>query len=202
MIVLGLTGSIGMGKSTTAQFFRDAGIPVHDADAVVHHLYETDAVAPVGALFPDVVDDGKIDRRRLGTYVLDTKNAENMKKLEAIIHPMVRDAEIVFRKKSEDAGAKLAILDIPLLFETGRDQAMDGVIVVTAPEDVQKKRVLARPDMSETKFQSILARQTPDLEKRERADFVIDTSKGLESAKQAVAQIIEKIVSGAWLPSK
>ena len=191
-----------MGKSTTAQFFRDAGIPVHDADAVVHHLYETDAVAPVGALFPDVVDDGKIDRRRLGTYVLDTKNAENMKKLEAIIHPMVRDAEIVFRKKSEDAGAKLAILDIPLLFETGRDQAMDGVIVVTAPEDVQKKRVLARPDMSETKFQSILARQTPDLEKRERADFVIDTSKGLESAKQAVAQIIEKIVSGAWLPSK
>jgi len=195
-IFLGLTGSIGMGKSTTAAMFRDAGVSVHDSDAVVHALYEGEACDAIEAAFPGTVRDGVVDRGELGNRVLG--NPDAMKTLEAIVHPMVRHKEIEFRTAVESNREVLAILDVPLLFETEGDQRVDGVIVVTAPADVQRKRVLDRAGMSEEKLQAILSKQVPDSEKRAKADFVIDTSLGLDHAKDAVHAIMDAVASGDW----
>lgn len=191
MIIAGLTGSIGMGKSTTAQMFRDEGIEVHDADATVHALYENEAVAPVEAAFPGVAKDGKIDRAELSKHVLG--NRENMKRLEQIVHPLVHNKEQQFLKQAREKKAALVVLDIPLLLETGGEGRVDKIIVVTAPAEVQRDRVLSRPGMTAEKFESIFARQVPDAEKRSRADFVIDTSQGLDAARKRVREIISEL---------
>lgn len=190
MLRVGLTGSIGMGKSTTARLFADAGLPVFDADAVVHDLYACGgaAVAPVSARFPGVEKAGAIDRSALSAALKD--NPGGFAALEAIVHPLVGAAREDFLRMAEASGAPFAILDIPLLFETGQEDAYDAIIVVSAPEDVQAERVLARPGMTRERFDAILARQMPDSEKRARADFIIDTSAGLEDARQQVASII------------
>ncbi|MEP1207101.1 MAG: dephospho-CoA kinase [Rhizobiaceae bacterium] len=189
---LGLTGSIGMGKSTTAQMFRDAGIPVYDSDATVHQLYAGEAAPLVEQAFPGTTRDGMVDRSQLSKHVVGNEKA--MKKLEAIVHPLVRQAELDFRQSVIDQAAPLAILDIPLLFETGREDRVDGIIVVTAPPEIQRQRVLVRPGMDEAKYESILQRQVPDAEKRKKATYLIDTSKGLDWARQRVDQIIEDVL--------
>jgi dephospho-CoA kinase len=191
MILLGLTGSIGMGKSTTAKMFSDFGVPVHDSDEAVHRLYRGKAAPLIEGAFPGTTVDGVVDRTRLAERVLG--NGDAMKRLEAIVHPLVRADATAHLKPHHVAGAPLAVLDIPLLFETdGRDR-VDMVAVVTAPYEVQRERVMARPGMTEEKFQSILAKQVPDAKKRQMADFVIDTGQGMDSARQAVADIIEKL---------
>lgn len=177
MRVIGLTGSIGMGKSTTAQMFRDAGLAVLDSDAVVHEVYSGPATAKIEAAFPGTVSEGVVDRKKLAAAVLGDDAA--LKRLEAIVHPYVWAARAKFLAERRAAGDALAVLDIPLLFETGADKNVDVIVVVTAPEDVQRARVLARPGMTEEKFEAILAKQVPDAQKRARADFVIDTSYGL-----------------------
>ena len=174
MFVLGLTGSLGMGKSTTARFFAEASVPVHDADAVVHRLYEGEAVAAIEAAFPGTTADGRVDRTRLAARVLG--DAAALKRLEAIVHPLVRKAEQQLLEEAQAHGEPIAVLDIPLLFETGGDRRVDAVVVVTAPPEVQRARVLERPGMTMEKLDSILAKQIPDEEKRRRADFVVDTS--------------------------
>jgi dephospho-CoA kinase len=190
MIVLGLTGSIGMGKSTTAQMFMAEGVPVYDADAAVHALYAQSgaAVGPVEAAFPGVVVDGAIDRARLSQRVLG--NPEALKALEAIVHPLVGADRSGFFKAAAKTGADIVVLDVPLLYETGGDRKVDKVVVVSAPADLQRQRVLARPGMDAAKFEAILARQTPDAEKRARADFVIDTGQGLAPAHQQVRDLL------------
>jgi dephospho-CoA kinase len=188
MIVLGLTGSIGMGKSTTAKMFSDAGIPVHDSDETVHRLYAGAAAPLVEREFPGTVVNGVVDRAALGRKVIGNK--QGLKKLEKIIHPLVRADADAFLSRHRAAGAPLAVLDIPLLFETGGGDRVDKVVVVSAPAEIQRERVLARPGMSEEKFAAILASQVPDAEKRRQADFVIDTSEGLEAARQAVSAIV------------
>lgn len=188
MIVAGLTGSIGMGKSTTAAMFADEGIPVHDADRAVHELYAGRAAPLVEAAFPGTVTDGRVDREKLGRLVIGKPDA--MRRLEAIVHPLVREEEQRFLHDARRAGAKLAILDIPLLFETGRDKDMDAVVVVTADADVQRERVLARPGMTDEKFRAILAKQVPDAEKRAKAGYLIDTGRGLDAARTRVREII------------
>lgn len=190
-LFLGLTGSIGMGKSTTAQMFRDAEIPVFDSDATVHELYEGPAVALVEAAFPGTTSDGKVDRTALGKIVIG--NETEIKRLEALIHPLVRDAEIAFRKRMKDEKHPIAVMDAPLLFERGNAESVDKILVVTAPAELQKQRVLERPGMDEDKFNAILARQVPDAEKRAKADYVIDTSLGLEAAQAKVTKIIETV---------
>ena len=192
MIKAGLTGSIGMGKSTTAQMFRDEGIAVYDADATVHELYSGEATPLIEAAFPNTTRDGTVDRTKLSEYVIG--KPENMKKLEAIIHPLVHKQEQEFLKQAETRGDKLVVLDIPLLFETGGKNRVDKIIVVTAPAEVQRQRVLARDGMTEEKFEAILARQVPDSEKWEQADFVIDTSEGLKAAKDRVREIVVSLV--------
>lgn len=193
MIVVGLTGSIGMGKTETAGMFRNLGVPVYDADQAVHDLYGKGggAVAPVEAAFPGVMVDGAIDRGKLGQKVINDPAA--FKRLEEITHPLVRDHQRVFMDKVSADGAPLVVLDIPLLFEGGGDQRCDYVVVVSAPEPVQRQRVLARPGMTEDKLEAILGRQTPDAEKRARADFVIDTSKGLDDAARQVRELVKKL---------
>jgi dephospho-CoA kinase len=191
MFVIGLTGSLAMGKSTTAQFFRDAGVPVHDADATVHRLYAGAAVAPIEAAFPGSAVDGRIDRARLAARVLDDPAA--LKRLEAIVHPMVREAEIAFLREAEARGEKIVVLDIPLLLETGGDRRVDAVVVVSAPREVQRARVLERPGMSQDKLDALLARQMADAEKRRRADFVVDTSQGFEAARAQVRAILDAV---------
>jgi dephospho-CoA kinase len=188
MFVLGLTGSLGMGKTTTAGFFAEAGVPVHDADAVVHRLYETEAVAAVEAAFPGTVRDGKVDRGKLAAQVLG--DAAALERLQAIVHPLVQEAERRLLAEAQARGEKLAVLDIPLLFETGGEARVDAVVVVTAPAQVQRARVLERPGMTIEKLESILARQMPDAEKRRRADFVVDTSAGFAAAREQVRAII------------
>ena len=190
MIVLGLTGSIGMGKSATADLFREEGVPVYDADAAVHALYAKGgaAVAPVEAAFPGVMVDGAIDRMALRTHVLD--DAEAMRKLEAIVHPLAGDAQKQFRDKAREDGARFVVLDIPLLYEAGGYAYCDYVAVVTAPVEVQRERVLSRPGMTEETFESILARQMPDAEKRAKADFIISTAHGFEFAADCVRAIV------------
>ncbi|PTS87940.1 MULTISPECIES: dephospho-CoA kinase [unclassified Caulobacter] len=190
MIILGLTGSIGMGKSTTSAMFEAEGVPVYDSDAAVHALYAPGgaAVAPVEAAFPGVVVDGAIDRTRLSARVVGQPDA--LKALEAIVHPLVGADRIGFFEKATAEAKDIVVLDVPLLFETGGDKRVDKVVVVSAPAEVQRARVLARPDMDEVKFEAILARQLPDAEKRARADYVIDTSRGLEAAHQQVREIL------------
>jgi dephospho-CoA kinase len=192
MIILGLTGSIGMGKSTTAAMFAAEGVPVNDADAVVHELYRGKAVPLVGAAFPDAIVDGLVDRNRLSASVLGDPAA--LKRLEAIVHPLVREAETEFLARHRAAGTPLVVLDIPLLFEVGAEGRVDRVAVVSAPADVQRSRVLARPGMTVEKFEAILAKQVPDAEKRARADFVIDTGRGLEPARADVVRIIGELI--------
>jgi dephospho-CoA kinase len=195
MFILGLTGSLGMGKSTTAKFFAEEGVPVHDADAAVHELYAGEAAPLVEKAFPGTTAGGKVDREKLGKAVLGDPAA--MKKLEQIVHPLVRQAEQRFLREAERAGAKVAVLDIPLLFETGGDKRCDAVVVVLAPPAVQRQRAFERPGMTEEKFQALLAKQMPDTEKRARADFVVDSSKGFEAAHQQVREILRKVVTMA-----
>lgn len=193
MIVLGLTGSIGMGKSATAQMFRDEGISVYDADAAVHALYAPGgaAAAALEGVFPGVVRHGAVDRTALSAQVLQDPAA--MRRLEEIVHPLARQAQQAFLRTRLQAGDEIVVLDIPLLFETGGDQYMDAVVVVTAPEAVQRERVLARPGMTDEKFRQILARQTPDAEKRARADFLINTGLGFEEARRQVRLVLDAI---------
>lgn len=191
MIVIGLTGSVGMGKSATALMFAEAGVPVHDADAAVHRLYEGDAVAPIEEAFPGVTSAGKIDREKLAARVLNDTAA--LKRLEAIVHPLVRRVEEQFLAKAEAEGAGCVVLDIPLLFETGADRRVDAVVVVSAPFEEQRRRVLARPGMTEEKFESLLVKQLSDEEKRRRADFVVDTSQGFDSARAQVHAILHEL---------
>jgi len=193
MIVIGLTGSIGMGKSTTAKMFAEAGVPVHDSDEAVHRLYSGAAAPLVEAAFPGVTVDGRIDRNLLGQRVIG--NSEAIRKLETIVHPLVRADADAFLARNRATGAKLAILDIPLLFETGGRDRVDKVVVVSAPADIQRKRVLARPGMTPDKFEAILARQVPDTEKRRLADFVVDTGAGMEAARRSVEQIIQALTA-------
>jgi dephospho-CoA kinase len=191
MIVLGLTGSIGMGKSTTAKMFADAGVPVHDSDETVHRLYSGKAAPLVEAAFPGTVVAGSVDRTELARRVLG--KAAALKTLETIVHPLVRADADAFLAKHREAGAPLVVLDIPLLFETGGRNRVDKVVVVTAPADIQRARVLARPGMSEEKLAAILAKQVPDAEKRRQADFVIDTGEGMDAARTAVDAIIAEL---------
>lgn len=188
MRVLGLTGSIGMGKSTTAEMFRERGIPVFDSDAAVHRLYAGALAGAIEAAFPGTTRDGTVDRALLRERVLGDKAA--MARLEGLVHPAVRAETAAFLGRARMAGHRLAVLDIPLLFETGRDREVDAVVVVTADPDVQRQRVLARPGMTEETLAAILARQLPDADKRRRADHVIDTGLGLDHARGAVAAII------------
>ncbi|MFI0846704.1 dephospho-CoA kinase [Mesorhizobium sp. IMUNJ 23232] len=191
MIILGLTGSIGMGKSTTAQMFREAGVPVHDSDEAVHRLYAGKAAPLVEEAFPGTLKDGTIDRAELSKRVLGKPEA--LKRLESIVHPLVRADADAFLVRHRAAGAPLVVLDIPLLFETGGRNRVDKVVVVSADPDIQRQRVLARPGMTEDKFEAILAKQVPDAEKRRQADYVIDTGLGMESASRAVSEIVAKL---------
>jgi dephospho-CoA kinase len=193
MLLIGLTGSIGMGKSETAKMFARHGVPVCDSDALVHALYDTGggAVEPVGTAFPGVVVDGRVDRERLSREVVGRPEA--MKKLEAIVHPLVAKAQQALLERADASGAAMVVLDIPLLFETGGRARVDVVVVVSAPVDMQRQRVLARPGMTAEKLDAILRKQTPDAEKRARADFVVDTSKGLAHAEAQVVAIIDAL---------
>jgi len=191
MIVLGLTGSIGMGKSTTAGMFAEAGVPVHDSDEAVHRLYAGAAAPFVEAAFPGTVVDGVVDRAELSRRVVG--DPEAIAKLEKVVHPLVRADADQFVARHRRAGTPLIVLDIPLLFETGGTNRVDRIAVVSAPPDVQRERVLSRPGMTPEKFEAILARQTPDAEKRERADFVIDTGRGIEAARDQVHAIIREL---------
>jgi dephospho-CoA kinase len=193
MLVLGLTGSIGMGKSVTAQQFARAGVPVYEADRVVHQLYQSGAVAPIEAAFPGTSTDGRIDRTRLSRAVLDDPAA--FARLEAIVHPLVRAAQQRFLDGAKAKGASVVVLDIPLLFETGGERRVDAIVVVSAPLDLQRARVLARPGMTEAKFAAILARQMPDEEKRRRAHFVVDSSRGFDSAATQVRAILRAVAA-------
>jgi dephospho-CoA kinase len=200
MIVLGLTGSIGMGKTTTAALFRDAGVPVYDADAAVHALYAPGgaAVAPVEAAFPGVTVEGAIDRRRLSERI--TADPSALARLEAIVHPLVGAKRAAFLDGAKDAD--VVVLDIPLLFETHMEGLVQAVVVVSAPEALQRSRVLARPGMTEDKLEALLARQTPDAEKRRRADFVIDTAAGIEAAAGRVGEILATVRGSDWRPER
>lgn len=200
MILLGLTGSIGMGKSTAAKMFADFGVPVHDSDEAVHRLYRGKAAPRIEAAFPGTTADGVVDRAKLAERVL--RDPEAMKRLEAIVHPLVRADATAYLKPYHAAGAPLAVVDIPLLYETdGRDR-VDLVLVVTAPYEVQRERVLSRPGMTEEKFEAILAKQVPDADKRNMADFVIDTSRGMEPTRAAIADIIEKLTGKRPQPAR
>lgn len=193
MIVLGLTGSIGMGKSTVGKMFAEEGAPVFDSDAAVHALYAAGgaAAAPVEAAFPGVTVDGAVDREALSRRVVGDEAA--IKRLETIVHPLVRQAQAEFLQTNRDAGTKVVVLDIPLLFESGGAKLVDKVAVVSAPADAQRERVLARPGMTAEKFEAILARQTPDAEKRARADFVIDTGGSLEATRAQVRAVLDAL---------
>jgi dephospho-CoA kinase len=197
MIVVGLTGSIAMGKSDTLKVFAELGVPVFDADAEVHALYETggDAVPAIAAAFPGVVQDGRVDRAILSRVI--TEDPANLARLEAIVHPLVRARQRRFIEVAKAAGAKLAVLDIPLLFETGGETRVDKVVVVSAPAAEQRRRALARPGMSEEKLAQILARQMSDAEKRQRADFVVDTGAGHDRARAQVCAIVTALQAEA-----
>jgi dephospho-CoA kinase len=193
MIVIGLTGSIGMGKSTTAAMFAECGAPVYDADAEVRRLYAKggQAVAPVEAAFPGVTVDGAIDRGRLGERVLGDPAA--LERLNAIVWPLMGQARAAFFRQSAESGADIVVLDIPLLLETGGEHNVDAVVVVTAPAAMQRERVLARPGMTEGKLEAILAAQMADAEKQARAHFVVDTSAGLDPAREQVKAILDAL---------
>ena len=191
MFVIGLTGSIGMGKSTTARFFAEAGVPVHDADATVHRLYEAEAAPAIEAAFPGTTAGGKVDRAKLAARVLGDTAA--LQRLEAVVHPLVRQAEARFLAEAERAGAPVVVLDIPLLFETGGQERVDAVVTVSAPAEVQRARLLQRPGLTEEKLEALIANQLPDAEKRRRADFIIDSSQGFDAARAQVADILRQV---------
>lgn len=191
MIVIGLTGSIGMGKTTTAAMFAAEGIPVNDADAVVHDLYRSDAVEPMRQAFPGVVVDGIVDRAELARHLRE--NPADFARLEAIVHPLVREKEKAFLEQARAAGEGIVLLDIPLLFETGGQDRVDTVVVVSCDADIQRERVLARPGMTVEKFAMILSRQMPDAEKRKRADFIVDTGQGHDAARRQVREILTSL---------
>jgi dephospho-CoA kinase len=192
MRIIGLTGSIGMGKSTTMQLFAEQGVPVYDADAAVHAVYAGEAVPVVEAAFPGTTADGKVDRQKLSARVLG--NPDALKKLEQIVHPMLGAHRQQFLADALKSGAPVAVLDVPLLFETGGEKRVDAVVVVSAPAEIQRARVLARENMTQEKLDAILARQTPDAEKRRRADFVVDTSSGLDPVRAQIRDILAKVV--------
>jgi dephospho-CoA kinase len=191
MFILGLTGSLAMGKSATAKMFVEEGVPVHDADAVVHRLYDGEATPAIEAAFPGTTQDGKVDRDKLGRRVLG--DAAALKRLEQIVHPLVGAASQRFLAEAERQGAPVAVLDVPLLFETGGDARCDAVVVVSAPADVQHTRAFERSGMTEGKLAAILAKQMPDTQKRARADFVVDTSKGFDAARAQVRDILKAV---------
>lgn len=192
MFVLGLTGSIGMGKSTTAKFFAEEGVPVHDSDAVVHRLYEGEAVPAIEAAFPGTTANGKVDRDKLAKHLV--AHPGDFKKLEALVHPLVRAAERAFLAEAEKRGARVVVLDIPLLYETAAEARCDAVVVVSAPADVQRERLKAR-GMSDQRFEAIVARQVPDAVKRERADFTVDSGQGFEHARAQVREILRAVAT-------
>ena len=188
MIILGLTGSIGMGKSTTAKLFAEAGVPVYDADATVHMIYEGEAAPAIEAAFPGTTVDGRVDRAKLSAQVVH--DAAAMKRLEQIVHPMLRAYHQKFLDDAERSGAPVAVVDVPLLFETGGEKRVDAVVVVTTSPEVQRQRILARDNMTGEKLDAILARQLPDAEKRKRADFIVDTSHGLDPVRTQIRDIL------------
>jgi dephospho-CoA kinase len=190
MIILGLTGSIGMGKSTTAKLFEEAGVPVYDADAAVHKIYEGEAVPAIEAAFPGTTADGKVDRNKLSAKVVHDPAA--MKRLEQIVHPMLGASRQKFLHEAEQSGAPVAVVDVPLLFETGGEKRVDAVVVVTTTPEIQRRRILERDNMTGEKLDAILARQLPDPEKRKRADFVVDTSHGLDPVRTRIRDILDQ----------
>lgn len=192
MRILGLTGSIGMGKSTTAKLFMEAGVPVYDADAAVHKIYEGEAAPAIEAAFPGTTVGGKVDRARLSAKVV--QNPAAIKQLEQIVHPMLGASRRQFLEAAEQSGAPVVVMDIPLLFETGGEKRVDAVVVVTTSPETQRERILARGTMSPEALDAILARQLPDPEKRKRADFVVDTSHGLEPVRGAIRDILAEVV--------
>jgi dephospho-CoA kinase len=202
VILIGLTGSIGMGKSTTAAMFRELGVPVYDADAAVHDLYDVGgaAVGPVGEAFPGVVRDGRVDREALRQAVLG--KPDELKRLNAIVHPLVGRDRSGFFEAAQARGADMVVLDIPLLFETGGHANVDAVVVVSAPAEMQRERVLARPGMTPERLDAILAQQMADAEKRARAHFVVDTGRGLEPAREQVRHIVEVMRDPQRRPSR
>jgi dephospho-CoA kinase len=191
--VLGLTGSIGMGKSTTAKLFSELGVPVYDADAMVHRLYEGEAVAAIEQAFPGSTSGGRVDRKKLSSHVVG--DAVAMTRLESIVHPMLRAHEAAFIADAQKGGAPVAVLDIPLLFENWREGRVDAIAVVTTRPEIQRERILSRPNMTSEKLEAVLARQLPDAEKRRRADFIVDTSKGLDDVRQQIRAILKKIAT-------
>lgn len=192
MIILGLTGSIGMGKSTTAKLFAEAGVPVYDADATVHQLYEGEAAPAIEAAFPGTTTGGKVDRQKLSARVVHDPAA--MKQLEQIVHPMLGASRQKFFADAERAGAPVAVVDVPLLYETGGEKRVDAVVVVTTSPENQRARIMARGTMTSEALDSILARQLPDAEKRQRADFVVDTSDGLDPVRVQIRDILQQVV--------
>jgi dephospho-CoA kinase len=192
MRILGLTGSIGMGKSTTAKLFAEAGVPVYDADAAVHQLYEGEAAPAIEAAFPGTTANGKVDRPKLSARVVHDPAA--IKQLEQIVHPMLGASRQRFFADAEAAQAPVVVLDIPLLFETGGEKRVDAVVVVSTSPELQRERVLARGTMDEAKLDAIIAKQMPDAEKRKRADFVVDTSHGLEPVRAQITHILAEVV--------
>jgi dephospho-CoA kinase len=190
MIILGLTGSIGMGKSTTAKLFVEAGVPVYDADAAVHALYEGEAAPSIEAAFPGTTVGGKVDRNRLSAQVVHDPAA--MKRLEGIVHPMLGASRQKFLREAEQSGAPVAVVDVPLLYETGGEKRVDAVVVVTTTPEIQRQRILTRDNMTGEKLEAILARQLPDPEKRKRADFVVDTSHGLDPVRARIRDILDQ----------
>jgi dephospho-CoA kinase len=192
MLILGLTGSIGMGKSTTAKLFAEAGVPVYDADAAVHILYEGEAVPAIEAAFPGTTVNGKVDRNKLSARVVHDPAA--IKRLEQIVHPMLGASRQKFLDDAERSGAPVAVVDVPLLFETGGEKRVDAVVVVTTTPEIQRQRILARDNMTSEKLDAILARQLPDAEKRRRADFVVDTSDGTDPVRLRIRDILNEAV--------
>lgn len=192
MLILGLTGSIGMGKSAAARWFAEAGVPVHEADVAVHRLYEErEAAELIEQAFPGSTIDGKVDRQKLTALVID--DAEAFARLEMIVHPLVRASTARFLTEAGSRGARVVVLDIPLLFETHGESRVDAIVVVSAPSEVQRERVLSRPNMTAAKLDAILAKQMPDEEKRRRAHFVVDTSRSFDSARAQVRGILRAV---------
>lgn len=191
MLRIGLTGSIGMGKSTMAKLFAEAGLPVNDADAVVHDLYSGEAAPFVDAVFPGTMREGAVDRQELARQL--ALRPDGFKQLESIVHPLVRQREVEFIERERAKGTEMVILDIPLLFESGAEKRVDAIVVASCDPQIQRQRVLARPNMTEDKFNMILSRQTPDAEKRARADYVIDTGHSIDMARQRVAEIVSDL---------
>jgi dephospho-CoA kinase len=192
MKILGLTGSIGMGKSTTAKLFAEAGVPVYDADATVHRIYQGEAVSAIEAAFPGTTSDGKVDRAKLSAKVV--RDPAAIQRLEQIVHPMLRSYHQKFLDDAEQAGAPVVVMDVPLLFETGGEKRVDAVVVVTTAPEVQRERILARGTMTAEALDAIMARQLPDAEKRQRADFVVDTSHGLDPVRGRIRDILAEVV--------